>query len=87
MENVATIYYKSKTKLNINPSLLFINLPLKATDLFKQNSSKISLHKTIILGKSVQFILFFHILIIFLFLSKLKKVKLRFLLFQFAKTL
>ena len=81
MENAATIYYKSNTRLNIISSLLFIKLLLKLTDLLKQDSSKRSLHRAIILVKYVQFILFFHILVIFLFLSKLKKVKLGFLFF------
>ena len=39
----------------------------------KQDSSKSSLHRAIILSRSVRFILFFHILPIFLFVSKLKK--------------
>ena len=77
MENAATIYYKSKMKLNINASLLFINLLLKSTDLLKQASSISFSHRAIILGKSMRFILFFHILAIFIFLSKLKKVQVR----------
>ena len=61
MENAATLYHKSKTNLNINSSLLFINLFLKSTDLLKQNSSK-SLRD-----------LFFHTLTIFLFVSNLNR--------------
>ena len=81
MDNAAAIYYKTKTKLNINSSLLFINLlnnlHLKSTS--KQDSSKCSSHREIILCKSVRFILFLYILAIFPFLGKLKKVKLGFL--------
>ena len=73
MEIAATIYYKTKTKLNINSSLLLVYLLLKLTDLWKQDSSKLSLHRAIALGKSVRFILFFHILTIFPFLHKLRK--------------
>ena len=68
-------------KIKLNSSLLIINLLLKSTYLFKKDSSKRSLHRSIILGKSVGFILFFLILAIFVFISKLKKVKLGFLLF------
>ena len=50
--------------------------------MFKQDSPRCSSHRAIILDKSVRFILFFHILAIFLFLGKLKKVKLGFLFFM-----
>ena len=81
MENATAIYYKSKTRLNINSSFVFINFLRKLADLLRQDFPWCSLHRAIILGKSVQFILFFHILAIFLFLGKLKKVKLGFLFF------
>ena len=64
MENAVSIYYRSKMRLDINLSLLFINLLPKSTDLLKQDSSKCSSHR-----------------VIFLFLGKLKKVKLRILFF------
>ena len=66
-----------KTKLNVSSSLLFINLLnylLKLTDFSKQDFSKCSLHRTIIFGKSVRFILFFYNLEIFPFPGNLKKV-------------
>ena len=52
-------------------------------DLLKQDFPRCFSHRAIniILGKSVRFILFFHILAIFQFLGKLKKVKLGFLFF------
>ena len=56
LDNAAAIYYKTKAKLNINSSLLFINilnnlLNLKSTR--KQDSSIFSSHRAIILGKSI----------------------------------
>ena len=58
--------------------MLFINLLLKLTNLLKQDPSKCSSHRVIILGKYEQAILFFHIIAILPFLGKLKKVKLDF---------
>ena len=49
--------------------------------MLKQGSPWCFSHRAIILGKSVRFILFFHIWAIFLFLGKLKKVKLGLLFF------
>ena len=49
--------------------------------MLKQDSPRCSLHRAIILSKSLRFILFFHILTIFPFLRKLKRVKLGFLFF------
>ena len=54
---------------------------MENADLVKQDFPRCSSHKAIILDKSVRFVLFVHILAVFLFLGKLKKVNLRFLLF------
>ena len=39
MENATTIYHRSKTRLNKNLSLLFLNLFPKSTDVFFANLS------------------------------------------------
>ena len=52
---------------------MFIDLLLKSTDLSKQDCPKCSCLRATILGKSIWFILFFHILGILRFLGKLKK--------------
>ena len=56
---------------------MFIDLLLKSTDLSKQDCPKCSCRRATILGKSVRFILFFHILGILRFLGKLKKDEVR----------
>ena len=56
---------------------MFIDLLLKSTDLSKQDCPKCSCLRATILGKSIWFILFFHILGILRFLGKLKKDKVR----------
>ena len=43
MENASTYIKKTGANLNINLSLLFINLFLKLTDLLKEDSSKANL--------------------------------------------
>ena len=57
---------------------MFINLLPKLTNLLKKDSSKYSSRMAIILGKYVQFIIFFDINGNFLFHGKLKKVSLGF---------
>ena len=52
---------------------MFVNLLPKSANLLKQDYPRSSSHRAIILGKSVRFIPFFHILAILLFLGKLKR--------------
>ena len=66
----------------MNQLFVLINVLPKSADLLKQDSPRCSSHRAIILSKSVRFILFVHILAIFPFLGKLKKVKLGFLLLE-----
>ena len=67
--------YLFNSSLQLPPAshTLDINLLPKLANLLKQDSSKCSLHRAVILGEYVRFYLFLHIMAIFLFLGKLKK--------------
>ena len=65
--------FNSPLQLPSASHTLDTNLLPKLANLLKQDSSKCSLHRAVILGEYVRFYLFLHIMAIFLFLGKLKK--------------